>query len=85
MLSAPTHNDKHIKIRPTKRHAERSKHNTQRPAAANSGAAGIIADGELVEQGLMADLGSCGSLEERFLEVVGYEVDTDPQISWLGE
>lgn len=46
---------------------------------------GIIVDGELVEQSLMADLGSSGSLEERFLEVVGSEADTEPEISWLGE
>jgi len=46
---------------------------------------GIIADGELVEQSLLSELGSGGSLEQRFLEVVGSQVDTDPQVSWLGE
>lgn len=46
---------------------------------------GIIVGGVLVEQSLMADLGSGGSLEERFLEVVGSEVDTEAEISWLGE
>ncbi|MDA0667879.1 MAG: ABC transporter ATP-binding protein [Planctomycetota bacterium] len=46
---------------------------------------GIISDGVLVEQTKMENLGSGGSLEQRFLEVVGSKVDTDPQISWLGE
>ena len=46
---------------------------------------GIIADGVLVEQTAMGDLGSGGSLEQRFLEVVGTNVDEEPQLSWLGE
>ena len=46
---------------------------------------GIISDGHLVEQTEMENLGSGGSLEQRFLEVVGSQVDTEPQVSWLGE
>ncbi|MFK5956956.1 MAG: ABC transporter ATP-binding protein [Planctomycetota bacterium] len=46
---------------------------------------GIISEGVLVEQSLMSDLGTGGSLEERFLEVVGTDAESDPQISWLGE
>ena len=46
---------------------------------------GIIVAGELVEQTSMGELGSGGSLEQRFLEVVGTDVEEDPQLSWLGE
>ncbi len=44
---------------------------------------GIIVDGKLVEQTSLAELGSGGSLEERFLEVVGSDVDAHAQLSWL--
>jgi ABC-2 type transport system ATP-binding protein len=46
---------------------------------------GIIVGGKLVEQTSLADLGSGGSLEQRFLEVVGSEVEDNPQLSWLEE
>ncbi len=46
---------------------------------------GIIVDGKLVEQTSLAALGSGGSLEERFLEVVGSDVGEDAQLSWLGD
>ena len=46
---------------------------------------GIIVDGSLVEQTSMGALGSGGSLEQRFLEVVGSTADEGPQLSWLGE
>jgi ABC-2 type transport system ATP-binding protein len=46
---------------------------------------GIIVAGELVEQTSMGELGSGGSLEQRFLEVVGTDVEEDPQLSWLSE
>jgi ABC-2 type transport system ATP-binding protein len=46
---------------------------------------GIIVDGKLVEQTALASLGSGGSLEERFLEVVGTDVAKQAQLSWLGE
>jgi len=46
---------------------------------------GIIVDGKLVEQTALVDLGSGGSLEERFLEVVGTDVEKEAQLSWLGD
>ncbi|MCP3917904.1 MAG: ABC transporter ATP-binding protein [bacterium] len=46
---------------------------------------GIIVGGALVEQAAMDELGSGGSLEARFLEVVGTDVEQDPQLSWLEE
>ncbi len=46
---------------------------------------GIIVDGALVEQTSMGELGSGGSLEQRFLEVVGTNLEAEPQLSWLGE
>jgi ABC-2 type transport system ATP-binding protein len=46
---------------------------------------GIIVGGSLVEQTRLADLGSGGSLEQRFLEVVGTNLEETPQLSWLGE
>lgn len=46
---------------------------------------GIIVGGELVEQTSLAELGTGGSLEQRFLEVVGTEVEDHPQLSWLGD
>ena len=46
---------------------------------------GIIVSGRLVEQTPLAELGSGGSLEQRFLEVVGESADESPQLSWLGD
>lgn len=45
---------------------------------------GIIVKGELVEQTSLAELGSGGSLEERFLEVVGGEGLAQAELNWLG-
>jgi len=44
---------------------------------------GIIVDGKLVEETSIAELGSGGSLEERFLEVVGSDHEEEIQLSWL--
>lgn len=44
---------------------------------------GIIVGGKLVEQTSLAELGSGGSLEQRFLEVVGGGAEERPQLSWL--
>ncbi len=46
---------------------------------------GIIVGGRLVEQTSLATLGSGGSLEQRFLEVVGAGGGGGAQLSWLGE
>ena len=46
---------------------------------------GIIAGGKLVVQTAMGELGSGGSLEQRFLEVVGTREGGDAQLSWLGD
>lgn len=46
---------------------------------------GIIVGGKLVEQTSIDGLGSGGSLEQRFLEVVGTDVEHEAQLSWLGE
>ncbi|MCP4094038.1 MAG: ABC transporter ATP-binding protein [Planctomycetes bacterium] len=46
---------------------------------------GIIVGGKLVEQTSLGELGSGGSLEQRFLEVVGTDVEHEPHLSWLGE
>jgi ABC-2 type transport system ATP-binding protein len=46
---------------------------------------GIIKGGRLVEQTALAELGSGGSLEQRFLEVVGADAVAGAQLSWLGE
>ena len=46
---------------------------------------GIIVGGVLVEQTRLADLGSEGSLEQKFLEVVGTNLEETPRLSWLGE
>ena len=46
---------------------------------------GIIVGGVLVEQTGMSELGSGGSLEERFLEVVGPRAESEGGLSWLGE
>ncbi|MAF67303.1 MAG: multidrug ABC transporter ATP-binding protein [Planctomycetes bacterium] len=46
---------------------------------------GIIVGGELVEQTALAALGSGGSLEERFLEVVGADAGAQNHLSWLEE
>ena len=44
---------------------------------------GIIAGGKLVHQEAMATLREGGSLEERFLQVVGAEAVEKPKLSWL--
>ncbi len=44
---------------------------------------GIIAEGKLVEQQAMADIRLNGSLEERFLQVVGADQIERPTLSWL--
>ena len=44
---------------------------------------GIIAQGKLVHQGSMTDLRQDGSLEERFLQVVGAEHLERQRLSWL--
>ena len=46
---------------------------------------GIIVGGKLVEQTAISDLGSGGSLEQRFLEVVGTDLEKEAHLSWLGE
>ncbi|MBV1928937.1 MAG: ABC transporter ATP-binding protein [Gammaproteobacteria bacterium] len=46
---------------------------------------GIIVSGELVVQSSLAELGSGGTLEERFLEVVGTDESEDLGLSWLSE
>ncbi|MDE0905475.1 MAG: ABC transporter ATP-binding protein [Planctomycetota bacterium] len=46
---------------------------------------GIIVGGKLVEQTSLAELGSGGSLEQRFIEVVGTNPDQAGNLSWLGE
>jgi ABC-2 type transport system ATP-binding protein len=46
---------------------------------------GIIVAGKLVEQTSLAELGTSGSLEERFLEVVGSDAGAHAQLSWLGD
>lgn len=45
---------------------------------------GIIVAGKLVEQTAMGALGSGGSLEERFLDVVGKREAGESRLSWLG-
>jgi ABC-2 type transport system ATP-binding protein len=44
---------------------------------------GIIVGGRLVEQTSLAELGTGGSLEQRFLSVVGREAEDEPRLSWL--
>jgi ABC-2 type transport system ATP-binding protein len=44
---------------------------------------GIIVGGRLVEQTSLAELGTGGSLEQRFLSVVGREAEDEPHLSWL--
>ena len=44
---------------------------------------GIIVDGALVEQTSLEALGTGGSLEERFLSVVGRDEADAPRLSWL--
>lgn len=46
---------------------------------------GIIVGGKLVEQTAMVELEGGGSLEQRFLEVVGPRAGGDAQLSWLGD
>ena len=46
---------------------------------------GIIVGGKLVEQTALGELGSGGSLEQRFLEVVGGDQQEARHLSWLGE
>ncbi len=45
---------------------------------------GIIVKGELVEQTSLSELGSGGSLEQRFLEVVGGDAGESVELDWLG-
>jgi ABC-2 type transport system ATP-binding protein len=44
---------------------------------------GIIVGGRLVEQTSLTELGTGGSLEQRFLSVVGREAEDEPRLSWL--
>jgi ABC-2 type transport system ATP-binding protein len=44
---------------------------------------GIIAHGELVHQGSMEELRSAGSLEDKFLAVVGSDKQEPQKLSWL--
>ncbi|MFO0918528.1 MAG: ABC transporter ATP-binding protein [Planctomycetaceae bacterium] len=44
---------------------------------------GIIARGKLVTQSSLADLHATGSLEQRFLEIVGSSDEPKPNLSWL--
>jgi ABC-2 type transport system ATP-binding protein len=44
---------------------------------------GIIAQGKLVHQGTMAELHRDGSLEDKFLAVVGKDGNEGPKLSWL--
>jgi ABC-2 type transport system ATP-binding protein len=44
---------------------------------------GIIAEGRLVHEFAMSDLGQASTLEDRFLEVVGNGQDERPTLSWL--
>ncbi len=44
---------------------------------------GIIAEGKLVEQASLPELRKQGSLEQRFLEVVGTADEAQQQLSWL--
>jgi ABC-2 type transport system ATP-binding protein len=46
---------------------------------------GIIVGGKLVEETSISELGSGGSLEQRFLEVVGSDHEEEVQLSWLEE
>jgi len=46
---------------------------------------GIIVRGALVEQTDLGALGSGGTLEQRFLEVVGGGHDAGPRLSWLAD
>jgi ABC-2 type transport system ATP-binding protein len=46
---------------------------------------GIINEGQLVEQAALADLRRGGSLEDRFLEIVGSDPDATAKLSWLEE
>ena len=44
---------------------------------------GIISRGKLVHQGPLRELGTNGSLEQRFLEVVGTDQIERQRLSWL--
>jgi ABC-2 type transport system ATP-binding protein len=44
---------------------------------------GIIAKGKLAHQGTMEDIRQSGSLEEKFLEVVGSDQIERQKLSWL--
>ena len=44
---------------------------------------GIIADGKLVEQSSLADLKQAGSLEAKFLELVGRKEEVSQDLAWL--
>ena len=46
---------------------------------------GIIAKGKLAHQGTMEQIRQSGSLEERFLEVVGSDQIERQKLSWLEE
>lgn len=46
---------------------------------------GIIAEGKLVEQASLEDLRRGGSLEDRFLERVGTDVEATQKLDWLEE
>jgi len=46
---------------------------------------GIIAQGKLVEQASLQEIHSGGSLEDRFLEIVGSDPAATEQLSWLDE
>jgi len=45
---------------------------------------GIIVRGELVHQGTMEELQRAGSLEDKFLAVVGHDAHEAQKLSWLG-
>jgi ABC-2 type transport system ATP-binding protein len=46
---------------------------------------GIIAKGKLVEQAALADIRAAGSLESRFLEIVGTDGESSQKLTWLEE
>jgi ABC-2 type transport system ATP-binding protein len=46
---------------------------------------GIIAEGKLVEQASLEDLRRGSSLEDRFLEKVGTDVEATQKLDWLEE
>ena len=46
---------------------------------------GIISQGKLVEQAALADIRVAGSLESRFLEIVGTDGESSQKLAWLEE